>query len=110
MTALWKRKKDLKKQITGSAAYVRREKHVYYDTDNIKERQMETVRVCDDCGGLVVIESAADTGRHIVAVILPNGCCPECRKNGEKFFDRLDASEYSHIFFQDRQRDVFVVK
>jgi acetoin utilization deacetylase AcuC-like enzyme len=110
VTTLWKRRKDLKKQMIGSAAYIRREKNIYYDTDNIREKQMETVRVCDDCGGLVVIESAADTGRHIVAVILPNGCCPQCRENGEKFFDRLDASKYDHVFFQDRQRDVFVVK
>jgi hypothetical protein len=110
LMTLWKKKKNLKKQITGAAAYVRREKNIYYDTDEIVEKQIETVRVCDDCGGLVTIESAADTGKRIFAVILPNGCCPECRKNGESFFDRVNGSQYHHIYFQDRQKDIFIVK
>ncbi|HQL01460.1 MAG TPA: histone deacetylase, partial [Smithellaceae bacterium] len=107
---LWKKRKNLKKQVTGSASYIRREKNIYYDTDSIMEKQTETVRVCDDCGGLVMIDSAADTGKRVFAVILPNACCPECRKNGEMFFDRVNASQYNHIYFQDRQRDVFIVK
>jgi hypothetical protein len=110
LMTLWKKKKNLKKQITGSAAYIRREKNIYYDTDDITERQVETVRVCNDCGGLVMIESAADTGKKIYAVILPNSCCPICRESGESFFSRVNGSQYSHIYFQDRQRDVFIVK
>ncbi|MFO7570957.1 MAG: histone deacetylase [Smithellaceae bacterium] len=107
---LWKKRKNLKRQIVGQATYIRREKNVYYDTDGIVEKQTETVRVCDECGGLVMIDSAADTGKKIFAVILPNGCCPECRKNGEMFFDRVNRGQYSHVYFQDRQRDVFIMK
>jgi len=110
LMTLWKKKKNLKKQITGSAAYIRREKNIYYDTDDITERQIETVRVCNDCGGVVMIESAADTGKKIYAVILPNSCCPECRESGEAFFNRINGSQYNHIYFQDRQKDVFIVK
>lgn len=107
---LWKTRKSLKRQITGQAAYIRRGKNIYYDTDGIVEKQTETVRVCDDCGGLVMIDSAADTGKKIFAVILPNGCCPACRKDGEMYFDRVNSGQYSHVYFQDRQRDVFVVR
>jgi len=107
---LWKKKKNLKKQITGAAKYIRREKNIYYDTDDITEKQIETVRVCDDCGGLVMIESVADTGKKIYAVILPNTCCPECRENGENIFNRINGSQYNHVYFQDRQRDIFVAK
>lgn len=107
---LWKRKKNLKKQVTGSASYIRREKSIYYDTDEIMENQIETVRVCDDCGGVVTIESVADTGKKIFAVILPNTCCPECRKNGEMFFNRQNTSHYNNVYFQDREKDVFWVK
>ena len=103
-------KKNLKKQITGTAKYIRREKNIYYDTDDITEKQIETVRVCDDCGGLVMIESVADTGKKIYAVILPNTCCPECRENGENIFNRINGSQYNHVYFQDRQRDIFVAK
>jgi len=57
-----------------------------------------------------MIESAADTGKKIYAVILPNSCCPTCRESGEAFFNRVNGSQYNHIYFQDRQRDVFIVK
>jgi len=107
---LWKNRKNMKGRIVGSAGYVRRSKNIFYDTDGILEKQTETVRVCADCGGLVMIESAADTGKKIFAVILPNRCCPECRKNGEIFFERANPGQYNHIYWQDREKDVFTVK
>jgi acetoin utilization deacetylase AcuC-like enzyme len=107
---LWKRRGKLKAQTTGAASYIRREKNIYYDTDNIMEKQTESVRVCDECGGLVMIDSAADTGKKIFAVILPNHCCPQCRKDGETFFGRINSSLYNHVYFQDREKDIFVVK
>ncbi|OPY87807.1 MAG: Histone deacetylase-like amidohydrolase [Smithella sp. PtaU1.Bin162] len=107
---LWKSRKSMKDRIVGSAGYVRRSKNIFYDTDGILEKQTETVRVCADCGGLVMIESAADTGKKIFAVILPNRCCPECRKNGEIFFERANPGQYNHIYWQDREKDEFTVK
>jgi acetoin utilization deacetylase AcuC-like enzyme len=106
----WKNRRNMKAKIVGSAGYVRRAKEIYYDTDDIHEKQTETVRVCDDCGGLVMIESTADTGRKIFAVILPNRCCTECRVNGEMFFNRITRGQYSNIYFQDREKDVFIAK
>jgi len=57
-----------------------------------------------------LIESTADTGRKILAVILPHRCCPECRKNGEAMFERFDEGQYSNIYFQDREKDIFIAK
>lgn len=74
------------------------------------EKQKETVRVCSDCGGLVMIDSAADNGKKIFAVILPNQCCPQCRKDGEDFFGRVSNALYDHVYFQDREKDIFIVK
>ena len=107
---MWKNRKDMKAKIVGSAGYVRRKKNIYYDTDQINEKQTETVRVCNDCGGLVMIESAADNGRKIFAVILPKSCCPECRRNGEMFFERVNGGQYSNVYLQDHEKDVFIVK
>ena len=105
-----KPEKKKKAQIVGSAAYVRRVKNIYYDTDGISEKQTETVRVCNDCGGLVMIDSAADNGRKIFAVILPNHCCPECRVSGETFFERVNRGQYSNVYLQDREKDIFIAK
>ncbi|MDP2839353.1 MAG: hypothetical protein Q8O11_04790, partial [Syntrophales bacterium] len=66
--------------------------------------------VCDDCGGLVMIESVADTGNSVFAVILPGRCCPECRNNGEMFFERTNRGKHVRAYFQDRERGICLVK
>ena len=100
----------MKDKLVGSSGYVKRKKFIYYDTDGISEQQEETVRVCDDCGGLVMIESGADTGNRIFAVILPGRCCQACRSHGEIFFERTSPGKYNRIYFQDRERHRFLVK
>jgi acetoin utilization deacetylase AcuC-like enzyme len=107
---LWRNRDAMKAKLVGGAGYARRRKSIYYDTDGISEQQEETVRICDDCGGLVLIDSMADTGNRIYAVIVPGQSCPVCRQNGEEFFERTGRGKYNQVFFQDRDRDVFIVK
>jgi len=107
---MWKNRKKMKTRVVGSAEYVRRTKNIYYDTDGISEKQTETVRICNDCGGSVMIESAADNGRRIFAVILPHRCCAVCRRSGEMFFERADRVQYSNIYLQDREKDIFIAE
>ncbi|MFA5182882.1 MAG: histone deacetylase [Syntrophales bacterium] len=107
---LWKKRRDMKKTVVGTNKYLKRKKQIYYDTDGISEQQEETVRVCDDCGGLVMIDSFADTGIRIFAVIIPGQSCPVCREEGEAIFDRLQKGKYRHLYFQDRDRDIYITK
>jgi len=107
---LWKRRNELKDEVAGDARYVKRKKQIFYDTDGIREYQEETVRVCGDCGGLVMIDSIADTGNRVYAVILPRHVCPECRENGEGIYNRIHKGQYRHIYFQDKDNDIFQVK
>ena len=107
---LWRDRHEMKKRVVGSNLYVKRKKFIYYDTDGISEHQEETVRVCGDCGGLVMIESVADTGNSVFAVILPGRCCPECRKNGEMFFEKTNRGKHVRVYFQDRERGICLVK
>jgi acetoin utilization deacetylase AcuC-like enzyme len=107
---LWQKRNTMKAKLVGDAGYARRRKSIYYDTDGISEQQEETVRICDDCGGLVLIDSKADTGSRIYAVIIPGRSCSVCRGNGEEFFARTGCGQYERVYFQDRDRDVFLVK
>jgi len=107
---LWKHRHSMKKQVAGDLRYLKRKKSIYYDTDNIRETQTETVRICNDCGGLVMIESFASTGNNIFALVLPSRCCPACREEGEEFYARTSRGRYNHIYFQDRDRGVFLSK
>lgn len=106
----WK-KRNLKKPAGSDERTERRSKSIYYDTDDIHEEQVETVRLCDDCGGLITIDSMANTGNRIFAVILPGRACDACRKEGEDSFAATKpGGAYRHVYFQDRERDLFVRK
>ena len=107
---LYKNRSYLKEKVVGSASYVKRKKFIFYDTAGINEQQEETVRVCGDCGGLVMIESVADNGNRIFAIILPGRCCPTCREHGEMFFERTNPGKHNRIYFQDREKHLFLVK
>ena len=107
---LWRERHNMKAKLVGAARYLKRNKFIYYDTDGITEQQVETIRICDDCGGLVMIESVADTGNRIFAVILPGRCCPVCRSHGEMFYEKTNRGKHNRIYFQDRERGVFLVK
>jgi acetoin utilization deacetylase AcuC-like enzyme len=107
---MWKKRDTLKAKLVGDAQYIRRRKSIFYDTDGISEQQEETVRICEDCGGLVTIDSVADTGVRIFAVIVPGQNCPACRQAGEEVFEKTGKGKYQQVFFQDRDRDFFITK
>ena len=109
---LWKKRESFKAGIVKGAKYARRNRNIYYDTDGIREQQEETVRICDDCGGFIAIDSMASTGNRIFAVIIPSRSCDLCRLEGERAFGSINKAKLGahYLFFQDRDRDVFVVK
>lgn len=106
----WENRKAESRRITGREKFLTRRKSIYYDTDGIREGQEETVRICPDCGGAVTIDSRADTGRRIFAVIIPWGACPKCRDFGEETYDKTRDGGYHWVYLQDKGRDIFLQK
>lgn len=87
-----------------------RDKQIYYDTDNIREIQEETIYLCPDCSGWLTIDSRArygvGGGNHIFAVALPWSACPDCLREGEDRYRKAIATgQYDHIYLQDRDGD-----
>jgi acetoin utilization deacetylase AcuC-like enzyme len=107
---LWNNREAQKASMKNNSEFISRTKNVYYDTDGIHEEQTETIRVCDDCGGLLTIDSRANFMDRIFAVIIPRGSCATCRKKGEEIFDTTEQRHFKYLYFQDRERDVFIVK
>ena len=107
---LWKNRESQRAGVVKGGEYARRDKSVFYDTDGISEHQEETVRICDECGGLVTVNSRASTGNRIFAVMVPGQSCPACRKKGEEIFESTAGGSYNYVYFQDRDRDIFLVK
>jgi len=88
-----------------------RSRNIFYDTDNIHETQKETVRLCNDCGGALRIESTCSLANHrILAVHVPFLACEACRRAGADWFHQAEASRFDHVFLQDRPADRYIAK
>jgi acetoin utilization deacetylase AcuC-like enzyme len=70
---------------------ISRRKRIFYDTDMISDEQVETVMRCEDCAGLLVIESSTSINPTVLCIEIPLGACRRCREEGEMRFERERA-------------------
>ena len=107
---LWNSRAEIAKTVRGKERCNHRRRQIFYDTDNILETQEETVRICDDCGGALRIDSSSDRGKHILAVHIPRKACQACKEQGRQWYDDADPKQFDHVFLQDRISDSFLEK
>ena len=103
----WKNRLDIKNQALKKDKFEMRYRNIFYDTDNIAERQNETIRICPDCSGSWQIDSSSDRGSHILAVHIPRKACRACRNLGYQWYDAADFKTFDLILLQDRTADIF---
>ena len=65
-----------------------RTRSIFYDTDMLRERQTERIRLCDDCQGLQIIETQSERVRQSLCVLIPRFACPKCRELGLEWLER----------------------
>jgi acetoin utilization deacetylase AcuC-like enzyme len=106
----WNQRRHYGKVVRADHRYIERERNIYYDTDNIHEHQQETVRVCEDCGGALRIDSAARGRNHILAIHIPRNACQACREEGTAWYEKADVSNFDKVYLQDRAGDVMEEK
>jgi acetoin utilization deacetylase AcuC-like enzyme len=107
---VWHDRKQMGKNIRAGHRRIRRDRNIYYDTDNLYEQQHETIRVCEHCGGTFCIDSSARGRNHIFAVHIPRNACDDCYKEGTKWYDKADLNRYDKVFLQDRRSDIITEK
>jgi len=90
--------------------FAKRERNIFYDTDQICESQREHLRVCPDCSGVLAIDSDTDRGRQIYAVHIPRKACEACRQQGYEWYEACRDRRYDAVFLQDRTKDRYLVK
>ncbi len=89
--------------------FVTREKNIFYDTDMIQENQRESVMVCDDCSGVVVIETSSSANALSVCVDIPLGACNRCRDEGMRVFEEARRSgSYRHAKLINRKDKIYL--
>ncbi len=104
----WDRRDALTEMARGRSQPDKRTRNIYYDTDNIQEKQSETIRICDDCGGALRIESAADRHKPILAVHIPINACTACQKQGHRWFETAKRDQFAEVYLQDRITDLYL--
>jgi acetoin utilization deacetylase AcuC-like enzyme len=110
INAYWQQRHELREKSGKPGELMIRHKEVFYDTDNIFERQKEKIWICRDCGGSFEIDSKATPGNHILGVHIPINACKACQEKGYDFFERADKTKYDRIYLQDRPKDQYEIK
>jgi acetoin utilization deacetylase AcuC-like enzyme len=82
--------------------YFIRERQIYYDTDNISEKQREELKDCESCSGIRIIKSSTHRTGSCLGIELPWNCCPACEKEGYERFNRRNDS-YQVVQMLDRK-------
>jgi acetoin utilization deacetylase AcuC-like enzyme len=104
----WQNKEKIAERMRDKKDHDERKRYIYYDTDNIREEQKETVKICPDCAGALKIDSASDRGTRILAVHIPLNACSKCRDLGYIWYHSAERSSYDMVFLQDRTEDSYL--
>ncbi len=107
---IWDSRQKLGELTRKGHDFLKRNRYIYYDTDNISEHQQETIRVCEACGGALRIDSFAQRMKHILAVHIPRNACPACREQGRNWYEEADLDQYHKVYLQDRVSDIIEEK
>ncbi len=79
-----------------------RRKHIFYDTDMLREGQTEAWRLCSDCSGLGRITTASERVAESLCLLIPRHACQRCRKEATALADAARRSgRYAHIQLLD---------
>lgn len=107
---IWENREVLRERLIKGHKYIARKRNIYYDTDGILEKQVQTFKVCPNCSGLNTIESESDWGARIFAITIPKDACENCLQEGHELFERIEEGRYYRIYLQDRVNDSFLTK
>lgn len=79
-----------------------RRKHIFYDTDMLRESQNEAWRLCADCSGLGRIETGSERVARSLCLLIPRHACPRCRAEGAALAEQARKSgRYAHVLMLD---------
>ena len=106
----WNNRAAIKNSVQGKKKFDTRNKNIFYDTDGLSETQRESIRICNDCSGVIKIDSTCDYRRSILAVHIPVNACKLCRETGYMWYETADKKDFDMIFLQDRTQDNFLVR
>ena len=115
LQGIWEARDELTaKAVERAGPFFRRRKNIFYDTDGIREKQTESVKMCPEksCPGYMTIDTDAVRGYGSsdsgFGVFVPLFACKRCRVEArEEYEAHKTDSRYNYIYFQDKNSDNF---
>src|SRR5690606_22036878 len=86
-------------------------RHIYYDTDGIREQQNDTVRLCEHCPGYQITSSRGtySTGksRVIEAVAIQHSAGKTCQEEARGYYEerKREREGLDVVYLQDKPQD-----
>lgn len=81
-----------------------RSKDIFYDTDGIRENQVESVVLCPDCSGTVKIETRSSVNPLSVGIEVPIDACDRCLAIGYRLLEEARQSDtYRYVQWNNRR-------
>jgi len=97
-----------------AGSFYERKRHIFYDTDGISEKQLETVKVCAKCPGFLTIDSQASHVRNknsrVYCIVIPIQACPDCQEEAREKYEKMcqvNTGDFQYIYLQDRVADIY---
>ncbi|MBF0529719.1 MAG: histone deacetylase [Deltaproteobacteria bacterium] len=85
-----------------------RNKNIFYDTDFIRERQKESIRLCEKCPGILKIETESTVNDLSVGIEVPLTACRSCAEAGLGLFEEaLAEKRYLYTQFINRKDKIY---
>jgi acetoin utilization deacetylase AcuC-like enzyme len=72
--------------------WIERPKDIFYDTDGFREQQHEWVMYCNDCSGVVKLESHSPFTGLNMGIEIPVDACDNCYNEGLREINRIASS------------------
>ena len=105
LTGIFRLRQELaeKTRRQGSGSLLQRHRQIYYDTDQIRETQLETLKVCAECPGYLLIESVAIAGRAAIGLLNqhPYSVLFRCRQEARDHYakmQRRNSNSFDYVY------------
>jgi acetoin utilization deacetylase AcuC-like enzyme len=104
---IWRQRRHIRDTVCGDREYLVRDRNIFYDTDQIMEKQQDRITICPDCSGALRIDSTAGTASRVTAIHIPRKACPRCQDRGYQWYENARDYSCDRIYLQDRVADRF---
>ncbi|WP_027177721.1 histone deacetylase family protein [Maridesulfovibrio bastinii] len=86
-----------------------RHKNIFYDTGGFSESQTESLYLCDDCRGILKVETGKQSGPRGLGVEIPRNACKHCRDLALKIVEEAqNKSSNRYVQLINRQDEEYI--